>query len=194
MVLKILGTVLSGGMLATAVVGVCYGVKQWGAARKQRKREFLSEYLREYRSPGMGQAIAELWDFYRHNDGDTRRMSDAYFTEYQNDPDRRFHFKVRRRVSAFYQEMAFLAERDKDVQEILYQVWIEGDLRIIRDVLLPLELEAVPRVVGPVPKRENQKITIDEQWSPAIKAMAKLYNGAFAKEEEEKQRNKRKPS
>jgi hypothetical protein len=194
MVLKILGAVMSGGMLVIAVVGVCYGVKQWKAARKQRKREFLSEYLREYRSVEMGQAIAELWDFYRHNDGDTRRMSDSYFTQYQDDPERRFHFKVRRRVSAFYQEMAFLAERDKDVQEILYQVWIEGDLRIIRDVLLPLELEAVPRVVGPVPKKENEKISVNEEWSPAIKAMAKLYNGAFEREEKEKQRNKRKPS
>ena len=194
MVLKILSVIFNGLMAVAASIGVGYGIKQWKLARKQRKREFLSEFLKQYRSVEMGKAIAELWKMYRENDGDTHRMSDDYEKKYKNDPDRTFHFEVRRRVSAFYQQMAFLAEKDKDIEEILYQVWIEGDLRIIMDVLLPLELEAVPRVLGHMPKKEDAKIKIDEDWSPALKAMAKLYNGAYEREKQRQQESKkRKP-
>jgi hypothetical protein len=185
MVLKILGAVFSGGTFLAAAIGVGYGIRQWGAARKQRKREFLSEYLKEYRSEDMGKSIAELWEFYRRNDCDTKKMSDSYFEEDKNDPTRRFHFAVRRRVSAFYQQMALLAANDKDIENILYQVWTEGDLRLVRNIILPLELEAVPRVIAKTTKNEGGMINTDDSWSPAFKAMARLYNRAYEREQKE---------
>jgi hypothetical protein len=184
MIWKILSTSISGVLLLTALGTAFFGFRKWRSERAQRRREFLSAYLREYRSAEMGRAIHELWQLFKDCGGDPHEMSNVYKTKWDSEPQKTFHFDIRRKVSAFYQEMAFLAE-DKDIADILYQVWTEGDLRIIRDVILPLELEAVPRVLGPMPKKEDAKIQIEEKWSPAFKAMAKLYNGAHDRQKKE---------
>ena len=126
--------------------------KQNSILRDNLTYEVLVSILQEYRSVEMGVAVRDLWDFARAN---TRRLGEAYeeiraieakAVEALDAPHRiegaraTLHFK-RRLVSEFYKNVAKLYDLGFVPPKILYTLWTETDLKIIPDVLLPIEYE-----------------------------------------------------
>ena len=75
-------------------------------------------------------------------------------------------------VSAFYQEIAVYANESEEIRKEVYKVWTEGDLNIIVDVLMPIELEAIPISLGH---------PIMTKVPPVFEAMLRLYEGSKSK-------------
>jgi hypothetical protein len=73
-------------------------------------------------------------------------MIKQYVDRYNQETE--FHFDVRRVVSTFYQEVAVLSASSPKIRRAIYDLWSRGDLRIITDVLLLLEVIAVPVAIG----------------------------------------------
>jgi hypothetical protein len=178
---QVIQTVFSGVAVLAAGIGAIFGFKNWGKARRDKKRQFLSTYLKEYRDEDFGRAVAALWELYKDNGYDRGRLVDAYVKRAKED-ERHFHFHVRRRVSAFYQEMGFLAKQDPDIMSMLKEVWNSGDLRIIKEVLLPIEREAIPQLLGERPPDDGRPIETNEAWPESFVVMANLYNTALINE------------
>lgn len=186
---QMIGAVASVGTLLAALIGVPIALLGIRRARRERKTEFLSLYLKEYRSQDFGNAIKALWDFYDDCGGDQERMIEAYVKRFRRDHGK-FHMAVRRRVSAYFQEMGFLLHEDSELRDTVFSVWNRGDLRVISNILLPLELRAVPRVVpnakGPrVGERvlmQSGRVVVSSAWAPSHQVMADLYNEAVDRE------------
>jgi hypothetical protein len=184
-----IGAIAAAGTLLTALIGVPIAFASLRRARKERKTAFLSSYLEEYRSVPFGNAVKELWEFYEVCNKDQDTMVRMYVTQYAYDSGR-FHMNVRRRVTAFFQQMGLLLNEDSELRDIVYSVWTRGDLEIISKILLPLEILAVPRVVpgsaGPrIGERivmVDRRIVICQDWGLSHQVMANLYNMAVDRE------------
>jgi hypothetical protein len=180
-----IGAIATSGTLLTALVGLPIALVSLRRARKVRKTAFLARYLKEYRSQYFGNAIKALWQFYRDCKNDPDTLVRMYVTRYNNDGGR-FHMAIRRRVTAFFQQIGFLLNEDPELRNIFFSVWAKGDLEIIREILLPLEILAVPQVVlgsdGPrIGERiiiEDGRVIIGQHWGVSHQVMANLYNMA----------------
>lgn len=131
----IIESVASAGTLLTALIGLPIALSSFRKTRTLRKTTFLDKYLNEYRSAKMGRAIAALHSMYKCAGRDELKLIRRYI-ECSKADGMSFHFNVRRKVSAFYQQMAFFAEADREIKDILFRVWGRGDLQIIRDIIL----------------------------------------------------------
>ncbi len=183
--LRILGTLAPVGTFLVATAAAVVAWLQLRKARLDRKAQVLTRYLGEYREPGMGRAVDLLWHLYEDCSGNEDEMVRRYVERGRTD-HKRFHFEARRRVSAFYQEIGFLAAEDRELRGMLLQVWIPGDLEIVRKVLLPLELRGVPLLAhpdNPVSSErllvERGKIVIRPNWPASVSRMAELYNASL---------------
>jgi hypothetical protein len=84
--------------------------------------------------------------------------------------------------------MGFLADEDPELRKLMFEVWGPGDLEIIRDVILPLELRAVPLVRGKPIEHDwpridgNGEIIVHTDWPPSKRVVADLYNKALLQE------------
>jgi hypothetical protein len=180
----IIESIAAAGTLVTALIGLPIALASLRKARIQRKTEFLARYFKEYRAEEMGRAISDLWKLYRKSRSDEVTMIENYVKRNKKDGGK-FHLEVRRKVSAFYQEMGFLAEGDPELRDLMFRVWTSGDLEIIRKIILPLELFAVPRVIDDAALRIgeriviiNGRIVINRKWAPSDQVKAILYNKA----------------
>ena len=54
-----------------------------------------------------------------------------YVESNKRDPRLRLHIDVRRRVSHFYQQLGFLADEDTEIRDLMFSIWMPGDLRIL---------------------------------------------------------------
>ena len=147
--------------------------------RQQSVKELLNTYLKEYREPQMGRAISRLWDLYRIAGGNPTKIVELYTQLYERSRNRYFHFNIRRRVSAFYQQLALLIENDECAREEVYRIWSRGSFELIPKVLRPIEAVAIPRIL----KRDHSEIydiealiLVNEGHS--LKMMMVLYENA----------------
>jgi hypothetical protein len=182
---NVAGSLAAVGTFLVAVIGIPFAIDSLARARRGRKTELLSEYFTEYRSPEMGRAVTYLWKLYKECGKNQVRMADAYIKLAGRDRSMRLHIDVRRRVSHYYQQMGFLAEQDPEIQDLMFRIWTLGDLRILRDIIIPLELNAAPYVMGDSRKTIEEvrlsrcgKIMIQKHWSASLKVQAGLFNTA----------------
>ena len=160
--------------LATAIVGFV----EWRNRERERKRQILADvlrgYFKEYRSEEFGRAVEALMNFQRECKNDPAQIVQAYLELRKNVPQISgdpLHYQ-RRMVSAFYQEIAIYADGSEEIRNEVYKVWTEGNLSIIPDVLVPIELEAIPISLG------NPIVT---KVPPVFEAMLRLYEGSKRK-------------
>ena len=148
-------------------------------ARRQAARQLFASYLREYRTPQMGRAIANLWDLYRLSRKNPRELVRLYIRLYKKERTHAFHFEVRRRVSTFYQHLALLMQEEEGVREEVYRIWSKQSLDLIPKVLLPLETVAIPEIIGGYRSEVSQEnFMIDISPQRSVKALQKLYADA----------------
>jgi hypothetical protein len=189
----IIRSIATVGTLGTAIVGVIFGLRSSRKLRIDRKTQFLNKYLTEYRSSEMGIAVQRLYEMYEYSERDELKLltnyikyckkHDSKFTKNGED----FHFTVRRKVTQFYLQMAFAAETDREIKNILFQIWSKGNLDIIRDIILPLELFAVPHVIADNDEkiivkhrieRLGESIVIQPEWAQSWIVLANFFNEA----------------
>jgi len=134
-----------------AVVSALFAVKSHRSAKKVVVNQTLLELGNDYRSPQMGYAIKQLWDYYR------KYGEENFVREYEKirkdednwvsslDKNKRsqavqntLHFQ-RRLVSQFYQHLANLYVNKRLPKNAIYEKWLEADLRIIPKILVPIE-------------------------------------------------------
>jgi hypothetical protein len=149
-------------------------------ALKQRKRDsaktLLNVYLKEYRSVEMGRAIAALWKLYYVSKKKKESLVDNYVKLYFYNRNRNFHFNIRRRVSAFYQELSLFVEKDDFAKEEIYSMWAKANLNLIPKVLIPIETMAIPRILA---KESNEALSpLAGSSLHSIAAMERLYENA----------------
>ncbi|HTP59002.1 MAG TPA: hypothetical protein VMM82_08800 [Spirochaetia bacterium] len=148
-------------------------------ARRQAARQLFASYLREYRTPQMGRAIANLWDLYRLSRRNPRELVRLYIRLYKKERTHAFHFEVRRRVSTFYQHLALLVQEEEGVREEVYRIWSKQSLDLIPKVLLPLETVAIPEIIGGYRSEVSQEnFMIDISPQRSVKALQQLYANA----------------
>jgi hypothetical protein len=147
--------------------------------RRHAAKELLTGYLREYRTPQMGRAIASLWDLYRLARRNPRELVRLYIKLYRKERSHAFHFEVRRRVSIFFQHLALLVEEEEYVRDEVYRIWTKSSLDVIPKVLLPLETVAIPEIIGGYRAEvSKENFIIDTAPQRSIKALQHLYANA----------------
>ena len=110
----------------------------------------LFEVLHDYQSAEMTLALVTLWKFRREN---CDRFVEVYLETWRRDEERiaaqpaaeqvaamraTLHYR-RRMVKEFYNLLAGLYELKVVPKEVIYTYWSEAELRIIPEVLIPLE-------------------------------------------------------
>jgi hypothetical protein len=140
-----------------------------------RIHQVLVDILMDYRSPEMLLAVRTLWDLWR---SDRDGFVERYETQRKREadaiaalpPEKRLeaeraslHFH-RRLVSQFYSFVAGLYELGIIPKRILYTHWGEADLRIIPQILLPIE-ERLGEALGTSPGS-----------GPTLRRLQKLYD------------------
>jgi superfamily I DNA and/or RNA helicase len=122
--------------------------------------QILVQMLFEYRSAEMLSALRSLKRFRENHKND---LSQAYEESRKSDTDRidnlvptdRLEYErttlhhQRRLVSQFYGILAGIHEQRIIPANILYSYWAESDLRIIPDILLPIEDSLAQALGGP---------------------------------------------
>ena len=118
--------------------------------RKTMLHQVIRDILMEYRSAEMMIAVQSLWTFYRKHPNnfvevyvrtkEQDEQSNALLPIPQRIEAERFtlHY-FRRLVSQYYAMLAVLYTNNIFPKDILYSYWSEGDLRIIPNILIPIE-------------------------------------------------------
>jgi hypothetical protein len=129
--------------------------------------QVLVPALTEYRSPEMYIAIRHLWDFAKQ---DPRTLADRFKT--QRDFDNKIISELerdlapayvkttldyhRRQVSQFYALLTSIHDEGGHQRKWLYTYWRQRELRIIPEILIPLERALAEAIDAPAPT-----VTID---------------------------------
>ncbi len=132
----------------TAVAAISTGFfifLTWRTSRKIFIHQTLANLEKEYRSPEMGFSIDELWKKYHEVSKNTKLMVKNYIKEWDkggggtiDDLNNNWHLQ-RRRVSQFYHSLGNLYTSGVLPPELIFSKWSKGDLKIIPDILIPIE-------------------------------------------------------
>jgi hypothetical protein len=125
--------------------------KQTGLQKRILIHQSLLSLQKDYLSPQMLYAVSTLWDFYREHGKEKfiekyekiraeerkwilARDKEKWIEAVQTT----LHYQ-RRLVSQFYNQLATLYINDVLPKNIVYGNWSEADLRIIPEILIPIE-------------------------------------------------------
>ena len=147
--------------ILVAALAALYARQSARTAESALVYQVLVNALSEYRSPEMFVAIKALWRFAREHPGE---IAEAYKAQRLRDglqldeleQSQRLVFEQttihyhRRLVSQFYGLLAGLKEQGL-ARTIVYSHWTEADLRIIPEVLLPMEDTLRAALGSPMP-------------------------------------------
>lgn len=120
--------------------------------------------MRDYSQNDMAQAVSRLWNFWR----DCSKNGEVVEKKFEGDLKSKGGSESspvakldnsRRRVSHFYQRMAGLYAISVLPGSVLYRHWQEKDLRIIPEIIIPME-EALMRSRGEDPGNESEPLEI----------------------------------
>ena len=151
-------------------------------SRQTTLHHVLEDIRKDYRSPEMYRAVKTIWEFYKDCQKNTKNFVDKYFEIFEEDNKKlakleenqrvkaeqsTLHYQ-RRLVSHFYQYVAALRSNRVLPGGIIYDTWAEEDLRIIPNILIPIET----RLSQVVPTPPLQPI--DEANLP--RSLLPLYN------------------
>lgn len=134
-----------------AAVSALFAAFVWGIAKRTMIHQVLLDVQKDYRSPQMLYAVRTCWEFYGKQG---RKKFVEKYEEIRNEEQRwilsldkqkrieaeqsTLHYQ-RRLVSHFYQHLASLYVNKILPKKIVYSIWSETDLRIIPEVLIPIE-------------------------------------------------------
>jgi len=138
-------------LLAAAFAGL-----SWWNARQTTFHHVLADIRKDYLSPQMGYAVKTLWQFYNDCKKDGEDFVEKYCRILKEDKSRlssleeqqrveaersTLHYQ-RRLVSHFYQYVAALYANNKRLlRGIVFRTWTEKDLRIIPNIIIPIEIK-----------------------------------------------------
>ena len=134
-----------------AIASVLFAGRVWRIAKRTMIHQALLEIQKDYSTPQMQYAVRTLWDFYREHgkanfveEYDKKRKEDDKWVSGQ-ERQKRIEFEKatlhyqRRLISHFYQHLAALYINKILPKGIVYSNWSEADLRIIPEILIPIE-------------------------------------------------------
>lgn len=165
--------VLTGVSLVIALASAAFAGYTWHVTRQATLLQALTAIQMEYRSPEMLDAVSTMWRFFRANG--RNGLLPAYDAAFEADmkavaaadPRERLeilkttlHYK-RRLVSTFYVLLAELYTARVYPRKQLFTAWSKGDLRIIPDILLPIEEHLGKQFHTGRPKRLMEKLYND---------------------------------
>lgn len=152
--------------------------QQMAKQTELQKRTLIHQSLlslqKDYRSPQMLYAVRTLRDFYREHG--TEKFVEKY--EKIREEERKWILTIdrlkrieaeqttlhyqRRLVSHFYNQLATLYINDVLPKDIIYRNWSEADLRIIPEILIPIENKLGEVLYKPplAPLDENSSLMI----------------------------------
>ncbi len=132
-----------------AIAGAVAALRFLRENRAARRHGVFNELWKEYQSPEMLKALRRLHDFYDecgHNEDNlVSAYKRLYWSVHSEGPT--LHY-CRRYVSHFFQKAASLIAQDQLDPRVFYGSWNRSDLRIIPEVLIPVEARALPALWG----------------------------------------------
>jgi hypothetical protein len=181
--LKIVGNPSEIVVALTAAVALAFAFAAWRVSKKLFRHQIMNDFFREFRSPEMGVSIKLLWGFWRDCGGKAgewdnpkvqARVVRDYMKKYRlpsSNQTNSLH-NHRRRVSQFWQHISILASRDGKIRKVVYEVWKQGDLRIITELFVPIEMRGLQKELN------GSEINDEEQYPRYMKDLIKLFRGA----------------
>jgi hypothetical protein len=149
---SIVSVLFAGISAIVATVSLVIAFFVWRVAKRTMTHQALIDVHKDYRSPEMLYAVDILWNFSRKHGKDNlvqeyeniRAKEKQKILNIDNHEEREkavrnsLHYH-RRLVSHFYQHLAALYVNNILTKDIVYKNWSEADLRIIPEVLIPIE-------------------------------------------------------
>jgi hypothetical protein len=130
-----------------AIIAAIFAFKAWNVSKRQLKSQIIGDLLKEYRSVEMGNAIRRLYEEFEQCGGIASKLIESYENKYNSEKHCRESLHHQRRiVSNFYQHVCTLISNGIIEDTILYSLWTKDNLKIIPDILLPIETKAIPHV------------------------------------------------
>ncbi len=154
------------------ILGGASALRVLRETRASRKYQVFSDLWREYQSPEMLKALRRLHDFYNECGRNEENLISAYKRLYWsvNAEGPTLHF-YRRYVSHFFQKVTALIRQQMLDPGMFYDNWNKSDLRIIPDILVPVEIRALPSLWG-----ETEYTA--ESMPRRFRRLLELYKGA----------------
>ncbi len=135
----------------TAIISVVISVFSWRVSKSTLTHQMLIDLQKEYRSAEMLFAVRTLWEFYREHgkeklvqayeqcrEQDRQMVSRLSGTQKLDAEKMTLHYQ-RRLVSHFYAMLANLYRSNVLPEQLLFEHWSQAGLRIIPDILVPIE-------------------------------------------------------
>ncbi len=142
---------------AIAAVAIGFSVEAWIVSKRTLKHSIVESLYKEYGTTEMAESVLNLQTTFREStqnkdrvdltEEDQRKFLNDYKEQYKSDPKKTLHWH-RRRVSVFYQRMAFLCEKDRYLTRLCKSMWGMDDLDIVRKIIIPIETVALPELLG----------------------------------------------
>ena len=166
-----------------AIIALFVGIPVWLANRRSFKREMVSDLFGEYSGEQMGKALALIHNEFRQATGldasyrgysepvHRDRWVDHYVDLYQRG-SRELHW-ARRKVSQFFQRIAYAANGDRKATEIAIGMWGATENFMVLRILLPIENIALPLIFGQTPK------TRVSEYNPAMRLMHEFWSSTL---------------
>jgi hypothetical protein len=142
---SIFGTVSNMVVAFVAIIAAIFAYRAWRVSKGQLKSQIISDILKEYRSVEMGSAIRRLHEEFEQCEKIESKLVDSYKNKYESEKTcRESLHNQRRMVSNFYQHVSTLISNGVIKNTVFYSIWTKDDLKIIQDILLPIERKALP--------------------------------------------------
>jgi hypothetical protein len=146
--------------IIVSIFAVIVAFLSWNNSKRTTLHHVLEDIRKDYRSPEMHHAVKTLWEFYRDCQSKGEDFVEKYFQILKNDNQRLSSLKEnekikaerdtlhyqRRLVSHFYQYVASLYVNKILPGKVIFKAWIEDDLRIIPNIIIPIE-KRLPEII-----------------------------------------------
>jgi len=173
---------ISGTAIFISSLAVIFTGLIWWNARQATFYRLLADIRKDYLSPQMHYAVKTLWQFYReHQENfveryeeirqeDEKRISSLEERQRVEAEQSTLHYQ-RRLVSHFYQYVAALYANNKRLlRGIIFKTWTEEDLRIIPNIIIPIEIK-----LGQVIQTPPRQPVDEHNLLDSLSALYRLY-------------------
>ena len=164
--------------LGVGIAGVIFAGLAWSLSSRALKYRMLLELMREYAHPDMNEHVKSLWYFWEDNGMNMYRMTKEYetlLTKRDKNKEDEFTKKItgaRRQLSHFCQRMAALHEGHVLPDKLLFRLWSTKDLRIIHEVIMPLEKVHIKLIKN---RQKTTKVETELEDNKTFELLTKLY-------------------
>lgn len=131
------------GSCLTAIASAIYARQTVKKSKEGLTYHHLTKLMEDYEQPEMRKEVKKLWKDKLGYESNDLNIAIEY-AKCLKSPDGLSNENVDKRcrkVSFFYQRMAALYEGGLLPGNVLYRIWAKEDLKIIPDIIIPLEKE-----------------------------------------------------